>query len=282
MAAGLESIVLGETEILGQLRSAARGASPEIERVLARAVAVGRAFRRRNSLAADAGHLFDLGLSSAAIPHPATVLIVGSGPTARRLASRANSTGAVVTVASRVRPQWATAGHLSWTSLAAVHEVGAEAAFICLGGDAPVLPATALRTDVVIDVSTPRRTEYNDPRVVTLAAIREQTLHAERGRREALQSGLDSDVRKAIDAWQSDSTTPLGRLRESVELLRQDELRRLRRRHPEIPEATIDAVTRSMVNRMFHHPVVRLKTLQPEIAASIADLFAAPASGGRE
>jgi glutamyl-tRNA reductase len=93
---------------------------------------------------------------------------------------------------------------------------------------------------------------------------------------------LKGDVRQAIESWRADSTSPVGRLRQSVEQLRQEELRRLRQRHPEIPEATMEALTRSMVNRMFHHPVIRLKTLEPDLAASVADLFATPAAGSRE
>ena len=84
LAAGIESVVLGETEIVGQLRLAGRHASPALENVITRAVAVGRTFRRRHDLAADAGQLFDLGIAATGIKKPRSVLIAGSGPTTRR------------------------------------------------------------------------------------------------------------------------------------------------------------------------------------------------------
>lgn len=282
LAAGLESVVLGETEIIGQLRLAARGASPAVESIVARAVAVGRAFRRRNDLAADAGHLFDLGVAAAGLESPKSVVIAGSGPTTRRLGTRAAATGASVTVASRTKPAWGDAAHIRWTPLAHTADVSADVVFVALGGDAPVLPADRIRSSAVVDVSTPRKTEHNDPRVVTLVALRERTLAEEHDRRSSLEKSLREDVQQAIEAWKRDATSPIGRLRQSVEQMRQEELRRLRRRHPEIPEATIEAVTRSMVNRMFHQPVVRLKSLEPEIASMLADLFAEPADGGRD
>lgn len=281
LAAGIESVVLGETEIVGQLRLAGRHASPALENVITRAVAVGRTFRRRHDLAADAGQLFDLGIAATGIKKPRSVLIAGSGPTTRRLAARAAESGSSVTVASRTKPAWGDAAHITWTSLARVPYVSSDVAFVALGGDAPILHAESIRAAAVVDVSTPRRTEHSDPRVVTLVALRERTLADEHELRSSLKTNLRADVQQAIEAWRRDASSPIGRLRQSVEQMRQEELQRLRRRHPEIPEATIEALTRSMVNRMFHQPVVRLKSLEPEIAASVADLFAAPANGGR-
>ncbi len=281
LAAGLESVVLGETEILGQIRTAARHASPQVERLLARSVAVARAFRRRERLAADAGQLFDLGLEAAGGDQPQRVLVAGSGPTARRVAARASQAGAQVIVSSRTRPAWLNAD-AEWTALEQISEAETDVAFICLGGDAPSLAAGSVNARAVIDVSTPRRTDPCDGRVITLRELRERTMAAEHERREALKMALKGDVRQAIESWRADSTSPVGRLRQSVEQLRQEELRRLRQRHPEIPEATMEALTRSMVNRMFHHPVIRLKTLEPDLAASVADLFATPAAGSRE
>ena len=56
----------------------------------------------------------------------------------------------------------------------------------------------------------------------------------------------------------------VGALRESVERVRQRELDRFGRLHPEIPGETIDAITRSLVNQLFHLPSQRLKKTDDE------------------
>ena len=71
-----------------------------------------------------------------------------------------------------------------------------------------------------------------------------------------------------------DRESPLGALREEVERIRQQEMTRTLRLHPEMPPETVDQITRSLINQVFHQPSQRLR--QPEnaeLAAAVAALF---------
>src|SRR5215831_10300570 len=113
VAAGLESAVIGETEILGQVRDALghsreRGTDERVARLFETAIAVGRAARAmplpaRDGLAERAVGWLHERAPLAGRP----VLVVGTGAMGTSLASAAASVGGVVTVAGR-RPERAS------------------------------------------------------------------------------------------------------------------------------------------------------------------------------
>ena len=71
-----------------------------------------------------------------------------------------------------------------------------------------------------------------------------------------------------------DSRSPVGALRARVEDVRQRELVRMRRLHPEIPADTLDVLSRSLVNQLFHAPSQRLKDLDdPRLGQQFVALF---------
>jgi glutamyl-tRNA reductase len=68
--------------------------------------------------------------------------------------------------------------------------------------------------------------------------------------------------------------SPLGALREEVERIRQRELLRSLRLHPELPAEKLDAITRSLVNQIFHRPSLRLRDSEDvDLAEAVAALF---------
>lgn len=278
LAAGLESIVLGEEEIVGQIRMAARRAPPGVADAMSRAIGVGRAVRRQHGLKADAGMLFDLA-SAPPDALPKNVIVIGSGPTARRIANRARNYLAEITVASRSAPGWLEDGAYRWVSTDDLRGVETDMAFVCLGGDAAALGIEQLTASRVVDVSTPRRTEEADRRVVTLHELGTRALARDRGARSELRHSLEAEVQKAVTSWEADSNSAVGRLRAAVEQRRQAELVRLRTRHPEIPGPAMDALTRGIVNRLFHQPVVRLREMDRDLAEKVAELFALSPGG---
>ncbi len=271
LAAGLESIVLGESEIVGQVRDAARTATPELGALLGRSIAVARAFRREHAFRADSGHLYDLAVSAAG-QSPERVIVVGSGPTARCLVRRVRS-GRVrsVVVASRGRPQWISDLGVPWLTLDELDRAKpANMAIVCLGGDAPELAAAMLPASLVVDVSTPRRTAGE---VVTLRHLRDHAFAREAEYRERLLAQLDAQSDRAITDWSLDGTSPVGRLRKSAELVRREEVGRIARRHPDIDADTLEAITRRLLNRLLHAPSMRMRQLGPDDASLVADLF---------
>jgi glutamyl-tRNA reductase len=274
LAAGLESIVLGEREIVGQVRETARLASPELAALLGRSLAAARAFRRRHNFTTDSGHLFDIAVARAD-RMPASLVVVGSGPTARCIARRAGTVGVgATTVASRRKPDWAVDLSLPWIPLDQLSSLPRSGmAMVCLGGDAPVLLPGEVQADVIVDVSTPRRTGAGAADVATLRDLREHVVLAEASKRELLAADLEIEARRALTAWTEDRQSPVGRFRHSAEELRQAEVARIRRRHPEIPPETLEVITRSLMNRFLHAPSMRLRSLEPELASAVSELF---------
>jgi hypothetical protein len=69
------------------------------------------------------------------------------------------------------------------------------------------------------------------------------------------------------------SGSPGGAMRADIEAIRQAELARFQKLHPEIPAEVLDAITRSLLDKVFHAPTVRLKTLDEDLAREVARLF---------
>ncbi|HEV7654673.1 MAG TPA: glutamyl-tRNA reductase [Mycobacteriales bacterium] len=113
VATGMESFVLGETEIAGQVRHAAEagraaGADAALERLLATAVSAGRRAHRHTGIAASSRSVAAVALDAVAAEHGGTLagerlLVVGAGEVAAVVVTRGAALGAHVTVCNRTR-----------------------------------------------------------------------------------------------------------------------------------------------------------------------------------
>lgn len=296
VAAGLRSAVLGETEVLGQVRrageraAAQRAAGPVLTDLFRRAVQVGR--RVRNATAIAQG---SLSLSHVAAELLADrlggvadrrVVVVGAGEMGLGTARALARAGAGVVVANRtVARARDVAAKVGGDAIGLDELVGAlaqaDAAVACTAGPVPLL-GTALWTDVldrrgspaaplvVVDLGMPRNV---DPAVgalagISLADLAELRVRADRamaGRRAALASA-DGIVRAEVERYRSDlrargAAPAVAALRERVEELRTEALDRQRGRHQLTEEqwAAVDDVTRDLVARLLHQPTVALK-----------------------
>jgi glutamyl-tRNA reductase len=127
-----------------------------------------------------------------------------------------------------------------------------------------------------IDLATPRNLDDGLGVPVTRLA---DLLQAQRSSGEdQRRAGLTRKLHDLLTARLAtgDRESPLGSLREEVERIRRQEIERTLRLHPELPADKVDAITRSLINQVFHQPSQRLR--QPEnveLAAAVAALFAA-------
>ena len=280
LAAGLDSLVLGETEILGQVRSAFSAAPPELRRLIAPAIASARTLRSERAFGQHAGYALDIALDYAAFEAEGTLLVVGGGPMGRRVAARAMALGFQVTLVAR-RPPPLPQG-IQYRPFSALPTLPTtDVVVTCLGRTAPQMGPSDLPliNRLAVDLGTPRnlKDDFSVP-VISLAALiaARKDGGLESGERLSLDQRLMEllATRLAMDVPDS----PLGTLREEVERIRQRELIRTLRLHPELSPEKLDTITRTLVNQIFHRPSRRLRRSGDiELATALAGLFGPPA-----
>ncbi len=280
VAAGLHSVVLGEAQILGQVRQGCAESTGELRRLADVALAAARELRRETNFNSHAGALLDRGLKAAGHPPGGRLLVLGVGQMGRLVADRGTHLGfSEVVVASRTRPaEWSG----SWVALSRAGSIEpVDVVAGCLGSGAGVVGPGALpAAGLLLDLGTPRNFDgdYGAP-IVTLAGLlsdEERRPHAVR-RRRRLRQALRLKVEERLAAARLDGQSPVGALRSEVERIRQEELGRMQRLHPEIAPETLDTITRSLVNQLFHAPSARLKAHDDTaFGREVAALFTRP------
>ncbi len=285
VAAGLHSVVLGEAEVLGQVRAAVAGAPPQLRTLAGHAVATARELRRETAFDSHAGHLLDRALRLSGTKPSGRLLVAGTGWMGRLIASRGQTLGfGEVLVAGRTKPEgaWFRDGAFAFVDLDRMPNAGSVAvAAGCLGSSAPELDPTRdlPRVEALLaDFGTPRNFgAATGVPVVTIADL--LAGEAQRRHGDPLRAALREKLRKILEhrlaLASEDSLSAVGKLRLLVERARREEIERAARLHPEVAEATLDAVTRSVVNRIFHAPSERLRqAADPAAEEALLALFA--------
>jgi len=285
VAAGLHSVVLGEAEVLGQVRAAVAVAPQPLRALAGHAVAAARELRRETAFDSHAGHLLDRALRLSGTEPSGRLLVAGTGWMGRLIAIRGQALGfAEVLVAGRTKPEgaWFRDGTFQFVALdqmTALESVAVAAG--CLGSSAPELdpvrdlpPVEAL----LADFGTPRNfgptTRVPVVTIADLLAGESPRRHGD-PRRAALRAQLRAILEHRLALASDDSLSTVGRLRLLVERARREEVERAARLHPEVDEATLDAVTRSLLNRIFHAPSERLRqAADPAAEEALLALFA--------
>ena len=191
VATGLESFVLGEQEITGQLRAAAEASRSvgvgglDLDRLIAAATSTSRRAHRHTALASATGSVAGAGVEAAATLSGGLtgrrVLVVGAGEVAATVVERATALGASVVVCNRTRryaERFVAAGAVV-VDLSELASCLATADVAVLGTAAPhwLIDASTLgsrgpqraRPVVLVDLSMPRNV---DPAVRGLPGVR--------------------------------------------------------------------------------------------------------------
>jgi len=292
VAAGLDSLVPGEGEILGQVKDAYEAASPGplLDRTFRMALHAGRRARLETAIgespasvpaaaAALAQQVFD-GLEGR------NVVLVGAGRTSELTARNLRSRGATVTAvvnrtvdhAERLAaPLGARAVALEDVSQTVggadvvVSSTSAPGFVLTTEALAPALRARRGRPLLLVDLAVPRDVDpllasvdgcfvydIDDLEAVVSASLegrRAEAVHAER---------IVAAEAERFRAWQASlAVVPaITSLRALAEEIRSSELARVESRLGRLPEgdrAVVDTVTTQIVNKLLHLPTIRLK-----------------------
>jgi glutamyl-tRNA reductase len=315
VAAGLDSMIIGEHEILGQVREAWRVAEHEgtsgalLSRTFRQAIEVGKRARTETEIGRHA-----VSVPSAAVTLASerlgglegrSVLVLGAGEVGERMAVALAGAGVTdIVVANRT---WSRGQALAERvggraiGLDAVRDAlvetdvllsstGAEAVLLERADVEAVMRARNGRAMLIVDVAVPRDVDAGVAQIFgvtlldidALRALGEQSLQqrrAEVGRvREIISAELD---RYRVERSAREVAPLVAALRERAEDIRQAEIDRYRSQIGDDPatRASIDAVTRGLLNKLLHEPTIRLKdaagTARGELFAdALAELFA--------
>ncbi len=276
VAAGVESVVLGEDQVMGQVRAAFKAAPSELRAAADIAISAARALRSETSFESHSGHLLDKALRLSTVQRGGTLLVLGAGAMGNLIAARAAALGFNVTVAARRQPS--NLEH-AYVELGQVPSLPPFDVIVgCLGSGAGEISPRALPTArLLIDLGTPRN--FNVPSGPGAIAISDMLRDEARrphatARRERLRTRLGTLVDERLRSIASDSRSPAGAFRAHVEAIRQTELARYRKMHPEVPSEVLDRVTQSLLEKVLHLPTARLKDADQAAATEFLAFFA--------
>lgn len=310
VASGLQSTVLGEAEILGQVARAwetahAKGTSgPVLDGLFRHAIASGKRSRSET--------LISHGVTS--IAHAAVamakkqvvdmsgkrILVIGAGDMSERMALAAErATGvAQILVANRT---WERANALAARvngraiDFADIAQVLPEVdvVFSSTGSSMPIITqemAVAAGEVLIVDFAVPRDTEAGIEELdgvdvllmEDLQAFAQAGVEARASEAMAVEGIVVEEIQRYLAYERERSVAPvISRLRDHAEQVRQAELDRYAKKLQGLDasqRSAVEAMTKTMMNKLLHEPTMRLKETAGQqegdrIAEALSQLF---------
>jgi len=297
VASGLDSAVLGESEILGQVRDAweraeeEHASGAELARLFTSALSVGRRVRVETGIARGTTSVSQAAVAMATQRlgslEGRNILVLGAGDIGAGMAVALAGTPGIagVLVANRTRTRavqlanrtngrvvdFGELAHALETVDVMLTSTGASETIIGAEDIEAVMAARDGRPLLIVDVAMPRDVDAAVASIagVTLLDMDDLRAFAELGiaerRREiaAVQSIIDDEVARYFEAVAARAAAPLvTALRDLAESVRASELERFTARLADLEpkeRAAVEQLTRSIVNKLLHEPTVRLK-----------------------
>ena len=310
VAAGVESMVVGESEILGQVRQAFTAATaaethtPAISRLFHDAIRVGRRVRAQTSI----GH-YPVSVSSTAVAlarqalgdlSRLTVLVVGAGEAGQLTASSLSGSGIARMLVTSRNPERTT---ILAEALGA-RAIAFEERAVAMANVDIVISSTAApgfvidremveaamrrrptRRLLIVDIAVPRDV---DPAVAAVDGVHLHDIDHVQGvadenlrlRRQEIEPALaiiEDGVRR-FDEWlrSRDAVPTIAALHAKAEAARLAEVERTVAKLDlsEEERARVEAMTAAIVKRLLHDPVERLREGSARDVQAVRDLFA--------
>lgn len=313
VVSGLDSAVLGEHEIVGQVRTA-------WEKAMSEGVAkttLNSLFRHALEAGKRARTDTEIGRSTASVSHAAVemahdivgsltdkrVVVIGAGDMGEGVATALSRAGASVTVINRSSERAETLAEKLGAQLAPFAElesqIGATDVIVaCTGAGHTIIDQAMVsrsrgdseRPLLIVDIALPRDVEHSVGELpgVTLRDLDDLGQWAARGIEkragevERVREILSEEIERfVIEQAQRQAAPLVAQLRNAAEQIRAAEMERFSARLAGLSEEqreVVESITRGIVAKLLHEPSVRLReaagTPQGErLAAAVRDLF---------
>jgi glutamyl-tRNA reductase len=283
VAAGLDSLVPGEGEILGQVRAAYESVEPGplLDRVFRQSLAVGKRVRTETAIGESPASVSSAAAALAAQVfgdlQGRRVLLIGAGRIGELAAGNLSSRGATIAfVANRTVESARELAHRFGGSAISLDDVPTHLGDVDVVVSSTSASETVLRGDDVpqrrrrplffIDIAVPRDL---DPAIGELdgcflydiddlEAVVAETLSGRRAEAERAEQ-LVAEEAERYRAWRAslDVVPAIASLRARAEEIRSAELAKLHVSEDE--RRTIESVTNQILNKLLHLPTVRMK-----------------------
>ncbi len=313
VASGLDSMVLGEPQILGQMKDAARSAEAAgtlgtvLNKLFQRSFAVAKEVRSTTQLGANSVSMAAAAVKLAARIFPSLkdqkVLLVGAGEMIELCATHLAAQGPErITVANRTLERGQALAHrfngraIELRELAGqLHEY--DVVVSCTASSLPILgkgmveralKARRRRPMFMVDLAVPRDiepevAELDDVFLYTIDDLQEivqANLDARRSAVDQAEAIVETQVVQFMHWLQTRASVPLIRqLRDQAEDARQHEVERAMRllARGDDPRQVLEALSQGLTNKLIHAPTEALKEATGEerrtLAETIARLF---------
>ncbi|MDP6825061.1 MAG: glutamyl-tRNA reductase [Dehalococcoidales bacterium] len=296
IASGLDSMIIGEYEVLGQVRQALASAesvnmvTPQLRHIFQSAIRTGRQVRDETGISRSA-----LSVSSVAVDLAAKIvselrtckmLIIGAGEAGRLVAKVARERGvSQIVVANRT---WEKASLLTETLGGTAVELDnlqeelstANIVVTCTGAPDRILDSKRVEEAmkkhpafpmVIIDIAVPRNVEpevkqidnvflYNIDDLTKVSKVNRQQ---RKGEVKAAEQIVAAEVTRCLAGWSAFETRPvIGALMEKAEDIRQQQLDKTLKKLRSLSEDerySLDAMTKSIVTKILQDPIRYLK-----------------------
>jgi glutamyl-tRNA reductase len=318
VASGLESFVLGETEIAGQVRAAADisrtagGGDVALERLMDAAISASRKRQRRTSIAATSRSVAGVAVDAVVTSSGGTItgtrlLVVGAGHVASVVVARAVELRAVVTVCNRSRrhaDRFAAAG-ARVADLADLADCLAtsDIAILATAAPHPLVDARILRSAralgtgplTLVDLSMPRNVDpavraLSWVRLIDLADLRSDGVSAAgdlASHLAATEEIVETELQRYLRWLASRSAAAaLRHMRDSAEHIAREEMARIAGELPAEIRSSMEQALLKTVHRLVHKPTLELRAAaqadDSHLVSVLAGLFDATPSASRQ
>lgn len=298
VASGLDSLVVGEGQILAQVKHAYKlaqqykGARRILNQLFKQAITAGKRVRTETSICRGSVSISSTAVELAQIKIQSLsvckVTIVGAGNMARRLVQHLVSKGvSQISIVNRsmerakkLANQFSDAQFQCYPLAEMMSVVAAsDLVFTSTSSTEPLIDRAKLesamklnQTLTLFDISVPRNVdadvnELAHVQVFNVDDLKIVVIHNQESRRQMVmeaQALIEAEV-EAFDDWlrSLETVSTISCLREKVEIIRERELEKtlsgLGGEFPKKHKQAIEALTRGIVNKILHEPMLQLR-----------------------